>query len=567
MTSGQWPPKFTIDTERVLRLFTGDRFYSSADAALREAILNAIDACGRRTVDEAGLVPKIDVLFDADARTVAIVDNGDGMGAKELQELFARVGASAAQLADRTATGQYRAVGEFGIGVVSYFLISERYQVHTKKAGQEALGLEFGVAMLDGATPATPISPQREDVGTTLILFVKDERLFTLLVERFPFWARDVTGLTAMKQPGDVLLHQGGLRTAIRPVALPTPSWIEAASLGPPLVFGVWNALDGRAHVDVLYRGVFVDRLEVDRLWGIDGVIHVDPKYFKPKLNREGFVGSELREEVTRFLQEAHPTVLAAAVDCLREVLSDENTKDWTVLRWVTLWLAVPRTGAYGVAAKLWDEEFRKRKAFRLLLSDGSSTRDVSIADLQGLKVDQLFLAPTALDSTTDVVKQAVRVLRARGAAVVQGIPRDGGYLGYASLTAQSTGELLVQHFRQLLPQLVQIEHLAEKLVQEEAVAEIFQGPPRVRVVRLGSGGAPLVGVGSEVWINVENAAGRKVIHELCDRNEGLPGLWLATLRHAPGHVGSIAAQLQRLDATPTRLGPVTRQYLRSLAS
>jgi hypothetical protein len=30
----------------VLRLFTGENFYSSADAALREAVRNAIDAIG-----------------------------------------------------------------------------------------------------------------------------------------------------------------------------------------------------------------------------------------------------------------------------------------------------------------------------------------------------------------------------------------------------------------------------------------------------------------------------------------------------------------------------------------
>jgi len=42
-----WPPRLTVDIEPVRRLFTGDHVYSSADAALREAVLNAIDAIGR----------------------------------------------------------------------------------------------------------------------------------------------------------------------------------------------------------------------------------------------------------------------------------------------------------------------------------------------------------------------------------------------------------------------------------------------------------------------------------------------------------------------------------------
>ena len=47
MSGNNWPPKFTIDQESVLKLFTGESFYSSVDASIREAVLNAIDAIGR----------------------------------------------------------------------------------------------------------------------------------------------------------------------------------------------------------------------------------------------------------------------------------------------------------------------------------------------------------------------------------------------------------------------------------------------------------------------------------------------------------------------------------------
>jgi len=48
MSGLDWPPRLTVEIAPVLRLFTGENFYSSADAALREAVLNAIDAIGRR---------------------------------------------------------------------------------------------------------------------------------------------------------------------------------------------------------------------------------------------------------------------------------------------------------------------------------------------------------------------------------------------------------------------------------------------------------------------------------------------------------------------------------------
>ncbi len=59
-----WPPKLTVEPEQVVRLFTGDRFYSSADAGIREAVLNAIDAIGRRRNVEADVNPQIHVIYD-----------------------------------------------------------------------------------------------------------------------------------------------------------------------------------------------------------------------------------------------------------------------------------------------------------------------------------------------------------------------------------------------------------------------------------------------------------------------------------------------------------------------
>lgn len=56
MNSGDWPLGFSLDNGQVLSLLADDRFYSSADTAIKEAILNFIDVCGRQ---EAG-----NCLFD-----------------------------------------------------------------------------------------------------------------------------------------------------------------------------------------------------------------------------------------------------------------------------------------------------------------------------------------------------------------------------------------------------------------------------------------------------------------------------------------------------------------------
>ena len=47
-SSDRWPPEFRLDRTSILNLLTGKSFYSDPSAALREAILNAIDAVFRR---------------------------------------------------------------------------------------------------------------------------------------------------------------------------------------------------------------------------------------------------------------------------------------------------------------------------------------------------------------------------------------------------------------------------------------------------------------------------------------------------------------------------------------
>ena len=147
-------------------------------------------------------------------------------------------------------------------------------------------------------------------------------------------------------------------------------------------------------HVDVLYRGVFVQHCEIARLWPIRGTIHVDPKVFKPKLNREGFIGADLLGEVTRFLQEIHPRVVELSAGRVAELLADEEISEWKMARWSSLWLAIPRQPAYAVAAQKWDAIFRTREAFVLYESEGTQVSR-SVQDLVELGADRLYLAPT----------------------------------------------------------------------------------------------------------------------------------------------------------------------------
>ncbi len=556
----EWPPKLTLETEPVLKLFTGENFYSSADAALREAVLNSIDAIGRRKEVNPALESEIDVVFDREKQLIQISDNGIGMNQEDLANLYTKIGASAAQLSNGT---DYKAVGEFGIGALSYFLICNHYELQTFREGHEPVGLAFSKGMLDGKTQATEVQASQENVGTTLYLHLDDPKLLEICTQKFPHWLRSVEGLTGQILPEGKTLEQGGLTRSVKRIeTADDPEWLEATEIGPPEDLSVWDSYDGKGQVDVLYRGVFVERLVVDQLWGLEGAIHVDPKHFRPMLNREGFVGENLKSELTPFLQKMHPAILERAIECIHDLLDSSDA--WNNRRAITLWLAVPRRQEYSVAMEKWDDEFKNRKAFTLLGKTGDS--EVSIADIISKNADKIFLAPDQ-DNNDPLQRQAVRVLRGKGSIVVRGMQRDKGYLQSAPVQAHFSSWLLLNTFREELPPVEHVQNVAQSLLSQDSVALIYKDVPLVKIVELGTDSVPFIAVGNEIWVNIEVDAGKEIVGEICLRNEGHIGLWIACMMHAPGdqHLNQIGNLLRKHKPDIERLGLVRRQYLRSL--
>ena len=176
MPDEPWPPSFTLDQERVLNLLTGDRFYSNPSAALREAVLNAIDAVQRRRSVALDPPPDITVTFDRRNLTIDVADNGTGMNRGDISALFTKVGASAA-----TAEAKKKSVGEFGIGVISYFMAGDAFDLQTNNGSSGPIGLSFSRNMLAGEG-AAEITATRQSRGTIVTLRARDAATFELLL-------------------------------------------------------------------------------------------------------------------------------------------------------------------------------------------------------------------------------------------------------------------------------------------------------------------------------------------------------------------------------------------------
>ena len=256
--------------------------------------------------------PEIQVTFSHDDLTLTVADNGIGMSQADVTDLFAKVGASAA-----TNEANKKSVGEFGIGVISYFMAGNLFTLQTYDGTTASIGLSFDRQMLSGGT-ATEISSTKQSQGTTITIHIQEIDIFELLLNSFSHWCRDVEGLSAQLLPDkrrlDPAADPSNAAPTKSPHRLELPKSVRAR---PP-----WSGIRSNRlgfHDRHFYCGcalpwaVFVQEFEVKGTWGIEGSIDVDPKHFKPRLNREGFLEGQFQDEVTNFLKICHPVVLEAS--------------------------------------------------------------------------------------------------------------------------------------------------------------------------------------------------------------------------------------------------------------
>lgn len=555
-----WPPEISLDRERVLKLLTGDRFYSNASASLREAVLNAIDATYRRAKKEPGHTPTILVEFDDSTSTICVHDNGDGMSRETFVGLFARIGASAAEF-DPYGKGE---VGEFGIGVVSYFMSSDVFEVETFDGSGVPVGLRFRKEMFAGG-PAEEIDSSRSERGTTLRLRVKDSDTFHLLLRQYPHWCRNVQGLSAVELTSSRTVPQGGDNADSPVVPVAVPSGVESARLGPVSPSEqAWDTMTGASMVSILYRGVFVQDLTVQGIWGVQGSVHVDPKAFKPRLDREGFVGADFNSVIEQFLRSAHPSILIRLADLLGDAFDKGIVSKWSEKRFATLWLSVPREDPYTEAAAKWDAVFRRLPAFEFFAA--GRWAPASVEDLITIP-GPVWIAPQVQEvRSNDLIKSAERLLRETAQPVVRGLTRDKEWLKGAGNYFATTADLIARVFEGELPELKPISTSAEDILHElQAIHTIYGGPEPVVIVALGNEGPPVLRVGSRLLINYQIPAGVSIITFVLDANRGRGAVIEATAAFSPQYLAQAAKVAMARGGPMEILGLVKRRHLRSL--
>ena len=185
---------FEADVAKLLHLMVHS-VYSDKDVFLRELISNAADAWERlryEALSQPALLgedpaSRITLAIDADHRRLTVEDNGIGMSREEMVEALgtiARSGTRAFMERLEAAKGGEGAnlIGQFGVGFYSAFMVAERVDVVSRRAGQT----EAWLWSSDGKGTFTITPAAGEDAparGTRVVLhLMEDAKSYT---ERF----------------------------------------------------------------------------------------------------------------------------------------------------------------------------------------------------------------------------------------------------------------------------------------------------------------------------------------------------------------------------------------------
>ncbi|HSF01957.1 MAG TPA: molecular chaperone HtpG [Solirubrobacterales bacterium] len=155
--------------------------YSHKDIFLRELVSNASDALDKvrfEALSRPELAPigelEVTLEVDAEARTLAVHDNGIGMSRQEVVENLGTIARSGTReflraVREAKAAAAPELIGQFGVGFYSSFMVADRITVVTRRAGtEEATRWE---STGDGGYTVGPA--ERSGAGTTVTLHLK----------------------------------------------------------------------------------------------------------------------------------------------------------------------------------------------------------------------------------------------------------------------------------------------------------------------------------------------------------------------------------------------------------
>ncbi len=221
--AGEERHAFGAEVGRLLDLVVHS-LYSEREIFLRELVANAADATDRRrfeSLTDAALgspeAAQVRIVPDKEARTLSVTDDGIGMNREELLSNLGTIARSGTRAFGQTlGEGDTKKadapslIGQFGVGFYSAFMVADRVEVTSRRAGTG----EAWRWSSDGRGDYTIAPAERETPGTTIVMHVKadaDEFLESYRLQSIVRkWADGITlPIVIVRDGEDVAANEG----------------------------------------------------------------------------------------------------------------------------------------------------------------------------------------------------------------------------------------------------------------------------------------------------------------------------------------------------------------------
>ncbi|MBO6289347.1 MAG: molecular chaperone HtpG [Alphaproteobacteria bacterium] len=173
--------KFKTEVSKLLDIVINS-LYSEKYIFLRELISNASDACDKlryyslmnQDIAKNNGAFKIVITPNAEENTLTISDNGIGMNKDDLVNhlgTIAKSGTADFVLNAKDNGSVVDLIGKFGVGFYSAFMVADKVEVTTKRAGEE----QAYKWISDGVEGFEITEAERDKFGTDIKLYLKDD--------------------------------------------------------------------------------------------------------------------------------------------------------------------------------------------------------------------------------------------------------------------------------------------------------------------------------------------------------------------------------------------------------
>ena len=436
--------EFSAEVGRLLDLVVHS-LYSDREIFLRELVANAADATDRRRFEaltDPALTPPPDaairIAADKDARTITVTDSGVGMSKAELAQNLGTIARSGTRLfgqeaAKADAADKPSLIGQFGVGFYSAFMIADRVEVTSRRAGAD----EAWIWASEGGGAFTLTPADRAEAGTTIVLHIKpdaDEFLEPVRLETIiRKWADHITVPIVVASDGEDKPANEGTALWRKPKSEVTPEQYKAFYHHVAHAYDEpWATLHWRAEGAIEFTALlFIPgmqpfepvegpresrvRLHVRRMFITDEAALLPPwaRFVQGVVDTE-----DLPLNVSREMLQATPVLARIRKAVTSRVLGELKTRTKDAEDYAKLW------EAFGAVLKegVWDDaEYRQELAPLMRFKSSAVDGWTGLADyVARMKPEQEAIYVLAGDNADALAKSPqLEGFRARGVEVL----------------------------------------------------------------------------------------------------------------------------------------------------